>query len=91
MKGLNNYIFEVYDLIHKNYQSGFVEKPKDFKIPKRDKKIINKIYEIYSIYRYKIDKKSFYKMVIHYSLQSENCLIKSASDIAEMIEKTIRL
>lgn len=90
MKEINEYLFNVYNLIYLNHKSGLLERPKKFHLCKEDKKILNIIWRVYKIYRYSIGKKAFQNIVIDYSLSTKRNIIESGNEVAEEIQKIIK-
>lgn len=89
MEQLNEYIFNVFDLILKSHQGGIICKPKEYKINKDDRIILKKIYDLHRIYRYGITRSKFNEMVVNYTLSTLTNTIKGGQEVAELLEKTI--
>lgn len=87
MKVLNDYLFNVLKTIQMCQNKGLLKKPLKYKMNRNDKKVINNIYNIYTMYKYGINKKEFKEMCINYSVNSGINIIKSANDICILIEK----
>lgn len=88
MDRLNEYIFNIFQLLHTCQVKGLIKKPVKYKINRYDKKVINQIYDVYKIYRWKITRKQFRNMCINYSVSSGINIVKSGNDICVLIEKT---
>lgn len=87
MKELNNYIYNVFNLIRQTQQSGFLQRPLTYHITKTDKKILNNIYNVYKIYKYGLTKSDFRLIVKDYSLNSGFNIIKAGSEMGQLLEK----
>jgi hypothetical protein len=90
MEFINEYLFKVFNLIYLNKINGLIEPPRKFKLCKKDKRILNKIYRVYEVYKYKINKKTFYNIVVEYSIKMNTVVIKSGVEVAEQLEKIIK-
>ncbi len=90
MISIDRYIFSVFLFILKIQQNGLLDKPKQFKIHKEDKKLLKIIYTTYKLYKLKITQKQFNDMVIEYMFNTQQDIIKSADECAKELEKIIK-
>jgi hypothetical protein len=89
MKELNDYIFNVFNLIKNVKDNGLLERPKKYKLNRFDKNILINVYDLYKVYKLKITKKQFIDLVIEYSLNTNTNILKSGIEVGENIEKII--
>ena len=87
MEQLNTHIFNVFNMIRQFQQSGFLVRPLKYRIYHKDKKVLNNIYIVYKLYCYGLSKKDFHKICIDYTTNTGTNIIKSGSDMAELLEK----
>jgi len=87
MEDLNGYLYNVYNSMSLLNNNGFIKKVNYIKFNKYDKRVLNKIFSIYKIYKYKINKNIFYRMVGTYSILTNKNFIKSGIDISNYLEK----
>lgn len=87
MKEINEYIYNVLNLVYTYQTKGLLQKPIEYKLNRHDKKILNKIYDVYHVYKHSITRKEFIKITINYSVSSGINIIRSGSEIANSFEK----
>lgn len=84
---LNEYMYNILNLVFTYQTKGLLQKPLKYRINRNDKRILNKIYDVYKVYEHKITRKEFIKLTINYSVSSGINIIRSGQDVASSFEK----
>ena len=89
MEKLNDYIWNVFNLINQSLNKGLIEKPKKYRLNKKDKKVLNNIYNLDKLYIKGITPKEFRQISINYSINTGENIITSGLKCSTELKKII--
>lgn len=89
---IDNYLYSIYDMLRRVHSvGGFNNIHRPYLINKKDRIILNNIYSVYKIYKYNFTKREFRRMASDLSLMNGKNVVSNGLQMAETIEKTIKL